>query len=237
MEVEYRQLNSKNFTNHSLDDFIRHQQVSECWRNVEGAWNLVPISFEENWSLEQCREIAADVAVHMENDQTAFGAFEGDKLVGFITLSHNVFGNTAKYLELVCFQVSEPYRGKGIGKILFQQACEEAQRLGAEKLYISGHSSKESQAAYKALGCVHAKEINQKLAEEEPFDVQLEYALREDENEHNVSVRLLLAAGALMLLSGCIFGFTQQWIYAALVWIGAFGCLIAALNFKNRKGE
>lgn len=143
----------------------------------------MPISFEENWSLEQCRDIAADVAVHMENDQTAFGAFAGDKLVGFITLSHNLFGNTARYLELVCFQVSEPYRGKGIGKTLFRLACEEAQRLVADKLYISGHSSRESQAVYKALGCVHAKEINRKLAEEEPFDVQLEYALKEDKNE------------------------------------------------------
>lgn len=52
----------------------------------------------------------------------------------------------------------------------------------------------------------------------------------------NSSVRLLLAAGVLMLLSGCIFGFTQHWIYAALVWVGAFGCLVATLNFKNRKG-
>ena len=50
-------------------------------------------------------------------------------------------------------------------------------------------------------------------------------------------VRLLVAAGVLMLLSGCIFGFVQQWIYAALVWIGAFGCLIAALNFENRKDK
>lgn len=51
----------------------------------------------------------------------------------------------------------------------------------------------------------------------------------------NIAVRLLVAAGVLMLLSGCIFGFVQQWIYAALVWGGAFCCLVAALNFKNRK--
>ena len=53
----------------------------------------------------------------------------------------------------------------------------------------------------------------------------------------NIAVRLLAAAGVLMLLTGCIFGFTQQWIYAALVWVGAFGCLIAALCFKNRKDK
>lgn len=45
------------------------------------------------------------------------------------------------------------------------------------RINISAHSSKESQAAYKAIGCVHAEEINQKLAEEEPCDVQLEYVL------------------------------------------------------------
>ncbi len=177
MHITFAKLDHTNFSACSLDDFVRHQQVSECWRNEEGTWKLAPISFVEDWSLEQCRKIASDVVAHMEKDQTAFGAFDGERLVGFITLSHNFFGHTAKYAELVCFQVSEPYRGKGIGKILFGLACEEAMHLGAEKLYISGHSSKESQAAYKALGCVHAKEINQKLAEEEPFDVQLEYAL------------------------------------------------------------
>ena len=38
-------------------------------------------------------------------------------------------------------------------------ACEEARRLGADKLYISAHSSKESQAAYRALGCPNGIQI------------------------------------------------------------------------------
>ena len=49
-------------------------------------------------------------------------------------------------------------------------------RIWYESLF-SVHSSKESQAAYAALGCVHAEEINVKLAEEEPCDVQMEYKL------------------------------------------------------------
>ena len=56
-------------------------------------------------------------------------------------------------------------------------ACEEARLLGADKLYISAHSSKESQAAYRAFGCTPAEEINANLVAEEPFDVQLEYRL------------------------------------------------------------
>ena len=49
------------------------------------------------------------------------------------------------------------------------------------------------------------------------------------------TVRLLLTAGILLMIAGCIFGFIGQWIFAALVWVGAFGCCIAALNYKNQK--
>lgn len=183
MHITYKKLDHTNFSAHSLDNFIRHQQVSECWRKVDGAWKLLPIFFEEDWSRARCREEAVDILQHMEKDQTAFGAFDGEKVVGFVTVSHQLFGESAQYVQLVCFQVSEPYRRNGIGKELFALACAEGKRLGAEKLYISAHSSKVTQAAYKALGCVCAKEINPALVAAEPFDVQLEYALWEDKNE------------------------------------------------------
>ena len=51
------------------------------------------------------------------------------------------------------------------------------------------------------------------------------------------AIRLLVAAGILMLLAGAIFGFLDQWLYAALLWAGALSCLAAALNFKNRKDK
>lgn len=177
MEIQYRKLNDSNFNQNALDHFIRHQTIKECWRKIDGAWVLVPNEFEENWSLQDCKKVAEDITLHMNDDLTAFGAFDGCKPIGFITVSHNIFGNTAKYVELVCFQVSEDYRHRGIGKQLFHLACEEALRLGAQKLYISAHSSKESQAAYRALGCTFAEEINETLAEKEPCDVQMEYVL------------------------------------------------------------
>ncbi len=177
MKYQYKRLDNHNFTGHSLDDFVRHQTVTECWRRTDSGWKLVPILYEENWSLEQCREIAENVSQHMNLDQTGFGAFIDEQIVGFATVSHHLFGATARYAELVCFQISEGYRRPGIGKKLFSMVCEEARRLGADKLYISAHSSKESQAAYRALGCSFAEEINEKLAAAEPFDVQLEFRL------------------------------------------------------------
>lgn len=44
------------------------------------------------------------------------------------------------------------------------------------------------------------------------------------------TIRLLAAAGVLMLL----FALTRQWVYAALIWAGALGCLAAALNFRGK---
>lgn len=51
------------------------------------------------------------------------------------------------------------------------------------------------------------------------------------------AIRLLRTAGILLVIAGCIFGLIDQWIYAALVWVGAFGCCIAAFNFKDQKGK
>lgn len=51
------------------------------------------------------------------------------------------------------------------------------------------------------------------------------------------TVRLLVAAGVLMVLSGCIFASVQRWLYAVLMWVGAFDCVVAALNLKYRKDE
>ena len=176
-EIHYQRLNGANFTGHSLDDFVRHQTVTECWRKIEGDWELVPNVYEENWSQAQRRKMAEDVVHNINLDQTGFGAFDGRRIIGFATISHRIFGAAARYVQLVCFQISEEYRRQGVGRKLFSMACEEARRLGADKLYISAHSSKESQAAYRALGCSFAEEINEELTAAEPFDVQLEYRL------------------------------------------------------------
>lgn len=50
-----------------------------------------------------------------------------------------------------------------------------------------------------------------------------------------LAAKLLTTAGILMLLAGVLFGVTQQWLYAALICIGAFGCLAGAMNFRNWK--
>ena len=52
-----------------------------------------------------------------------------------------------------------------------------------------------------------------------------------------LSVRLLLTAGILLLIAGVIFAILQLWLYTGLLWAGAFGCLMATLNLRNSKND
>ena len=176
--VTYSFLTENNFNEDSLDSFIRHQEVKGCWRkNSNNEYVLVTNEYVEDWDLSKRKEVAREVLHKIAGEGFAYGAFCEDKIVGYILVSNKSFGSSDQYMELLLFHVSEPYRGRGIGKELFKLACKTAKELGAKKLYISAHSSKESQAAYRKLGCTEATEINPVIAENEPYDIQMEFAL------------------------------------------------------------
>lgn len=80
-------------------------------------------------------------------------------------------------MDLSSIHVSEDMRGQGIGRELFSAAKRFAAGKNAKKLYISAHSAVESQAFYKAMGCVEAAEYNAEHVAKEPYDCQLEYVL------------------------------------------------------------
>lgn len=150
--------------------------MRECWRCVDGEWQLLPIAFNEDWDVLRLRAEAADILRAIADGLPVIGAFDEEKLMGFAQLGEYL-GSRGQYIELVSYHVSAPYRGQGIGRRLFAAICDAARSLGAEKLYISAHSSKESQAAYRALGCVPAQEVDAMRAANEPCDVQMEYEL------------------------------------------------------------
>ena len=176
--ITYQELNHKNFNEHSMDDFVRHQNVTESWRMVDGEMVLKPTVFEQDWSLEKRQQTAKDIVKGFDDGTICgFGAFDNGKYIGHAVLETAIFGSTAKYMQLDLFHISEPYRGKGIGRKLFTLAADKARELGAEKLFISCFPAKETIAVYTALGCVPCKEHNAEKAAEEPLDIQLEYVL------------------------------------------------------------
>jgi N-acetylglutamate synthase-like GNAT family acetyltransferase len=92
-------------------------------------------------------------------------------------IEKQLFGCKNEYVNLDSLQVSYEFRRHGLGRVLFEESCKEAKRMGAKKLYISANSSEETHAFYKAMGCCGVTEINKTLFEKEPFDVHMEYDL------------------------------------------------------------
>ncbi|MBQ2911075.1 MAG: GNAT family N-acetyltransferase [Clostridia bacterium] len=162
--INYSLLTKDNLTMYSLDDFVRTQAVNECYRKAENGYELKNVSYTEEWSVEKKRSVCLEIIDAANTKSFAFGAFEGENIVGFIFV---------KNTELVYFHVSQPYRGKGIGRKLFELACEKARECGAQRLFISANSSKETVDTYLKLGCSFSNRKNEK----EPFDIQMEYKL------------------------------------------------------------
>ena len=108
------------------------------------------IAFIEQWDNNLKKEIVnVDFRNCLNSGGIVWGVFnEYNEIVAFASLSSNFFGSENQYLQLMQIHVSYDYRNKGIGKELFKVSAEKARQMGAKKLYISTHSSEESQFLY-----------------------------------------------------------------------------------------
>ena len=103
--------------------------------------------------------------------------FKEDTLIGYATVDKELIGKQEKYVLLDQLFVSQNQRGNGIGKALFMLCAKQAKEYGAEKLFLCAGSAENTIAFYHKRGCVAAAEKNEKLYEEDPRDIQLEYPL------------------------------------------------------------
>ena len=175
--IQYRELSEKEIDRDLFRSFIRHQEVTKCWRKVEGEWVIRDDPFVDDWSEEDYRTLVSCLRNTAATGGLVYAAFCGGALKGFVSVEPGLFGARQDYMDLSSIHISEDMRGQGIGRQLFLAAREWAGKKGAGKLYISAHSAVESQASYKAMGCVEAQEIRRDHVEKEPFDCQLECRL------------------------------------------------------------
>ena len=175
--IQYRTLRADELCRELFRDFIRHQVVTKCWRRDNGAWVVKDDPFIDDWTDADYQTLVACLKNTVQTGGVVYAAFADGVLKGFASVEADFFGRERQYLDLTSIHVSEDMRGRGVGRSLFQLAKEWAKGKGAKKLYISAHSAVESQAFYRAMGCVEAKEYNQQHVDAEPFDCQLECEL------------------------------------------------------------
>ena len=177
MNPVYKRLNIDELRVDLFGKFNRYQEVKKCWRKEANTWILKDVSFVEQWGAVEKEILVKCLCNTVSTGGTVFGAFIDTVLIGFASIENDFFGTCDEYLQLSSIHTTYEYRGAGVGTELFHRICHKAVEMGAKKIYISAHSSVESQAFYKGLGCVEAVEINKQIADKEPCDCQLEYVL------------------------------------------------------------
>lgn len=175
--IQYRILDKEELSQELFQDFIRYQKVTKCWRYEESQWVIREDPFIDDWTEADYQVLITCLKNTVDTGGLVYGAFDNGKLKGFVSVESTLFGGEQGYLDLTSIHVSEDMRGNGIGRKLFLIAKKWAKEKGAKKLYISAHSAVESQAFYKAMGCVEAVVYQSKYVEKEPYDCQLECQL------------------------------------------------------------
>ncbi|NBJ94647.1 GNAT family N-acetyltransferase [Parablautia muri] len=175
--IQYKTLCADEICPELFQHFIRHQTVTKCWRRENGQWIIKDAPFVDDWTAQDYKVLVSCLKNTVLTGGFVYAAFYDNQLKGFVSVEPEIFGGQQRYLDLSSIHTSEDMRNKGIGKALFLAAKDWARKKGAKKLYISAHSAVESQAFYKAMGCVEAKIYHQEHVEKEPFDCQLECSL------------------------------------------------------------
>ena len=175
--MQYREIKENEINIQLFHAVRRRQVVTDCWRRENGKWVIKSDPFIDDWSAEDYEELVCCLKNTVSTGGLAYGAFADGCLKGFVSVEGEPIGSGRQYLDLSSIHVSEDMRGQGIGRELFSAAKRFARERNAQKLYISAHSAVESQAFYKAMGCVEAQEYNAGHVEKEPYDCQLEYVL------------------------------------------------------------
>ena len=154
------------------------QYIARAWRELDGKRQLVEINYQDADWPEGYENHYNNLKDTILNGGSAIGAFDSNsKLLGFATINRGFFGEKYHYVLLDQLYITLEYRGKGIGKKLFELSAEAARKWNADKIYICAGSAEETIAFYFAIGCKEAVEVNKEMVESDPRDYQLEYVL------------------------------------------------------------
>lgn len=158
----------------------RTELVENVYDLVGGALVLRPERHDvKGWPPGEPEHNIASIRDCLDNGGTAWGAFDGDELVGASVLESRFIGRAKDQLQLKFLHVSHAQRRTGLGRRLFDLAVDRARELGAKRLYISATPSENTIDFYRRRGCRVTEEVDPKLFELEPEDIHLELALPE----------------------------------------------------------
>lgn len=165
MKIE--KIRGDSFSEINLDDFNRQQEVTRIYVRKGETYVLEEHRGVMDWSIDRKREVAQKL---IDSEHISYLALEEDRIVGFVSLVKNLISERM-ILDLI--QVDKDFRGRGIGRILWEKAAEEARLNGAKELYISACPSEETISFYRAMGADVTDNPIISIVNDEPYDLQL----------------------------------------------------------------
>ena len=122
------------FSEINLDEFNRQQKITRIYGRKDEKYVLEEQPGVMDWSIDKKREVAYDL---VDSKYISYLALEEDRIVGFMSLVKKL---VSERMILDLIQVDKEFRGRGIGRILWEKAVEEAQLNGAKERRLDNPS-------------------------------------------------------------------------------------------------
>jgi GNAT superfamily N-acetyltransferase len=172
-DIDFRELEREEI--YLFGQIDRTETVDGIYYLQDGEYTMVAEHHDvPKWSDAFKQEKISRLLEVFDGGATAYGAFDGDVLVGMSMLDHQTVESGDKRLNLEGMWVSHPFRNQGIGMVLFRMASNEARSKGAQALYVSATPSENTVRFYRRLGCRPADPVDSILFEKEPEDIHFE---------------------------------------------------------------
>jgi len=161
----------------SIDEIHRISEldVSESGNVVYKLVDGTPKAVPENWRRpssygEEWKQRADRIQAGLQRGGIAFGAFDGERLIGFVALQYRLADTVAALLAL---WVSAGYRHQAVASRLVREAIAAARSDGATAVYSSTCPSESAYGFYRSQGFAPTAFVHRELYELEPEDIHM----------------------------------------------------------------
>ena len=172
--IRYRQLGPGDLSDLS---HIDRSDCSSTWCEVEeGRVVLRKREFRHvGFSRDHWERIAEEwKEMLVRGEMLLIGAYDGAEMVGVAGLDTGTrYGPDNSLYNFGPIWISREYRGRGIGRHLFEMVREMAQGMDIEGLYISATPVPRTVGFYTGMGCRLLSSPDPRLYAKEPEDIHL----------------------------------------------------------------
>lgn len=176
MEITYRALSSDEAER--VGEIDRAEVIERVFRMRDGELVLEDLNVHvAGWPPADLPANKQRIRDCLGRGGIAWGAFDGQRLVGIAVLDARRMRPTRDTLDLYFLHVSNGYRDRGVGRKLVDLAKSRALEMGARRLYVSATPSEHSIRFYRGVGFSVTADVDPELFEREPEDIHMDMEL------------------------------------------------------------